>query len=354
MRDAQSLLEQLLSFGGERLTVELVQQQLGIASDDRTLDLLEALSRRDAAEALRIVEQTSSAGVQPTELLAGAMEFLRDAMTIAVKADVSPSLATPRQKPRLKAIAESWSLDTLLAALQILTEARGRLRGSPHGRILVEIAVMKVALLDDLGDLGEVVARLAALESGAPPVAPLEKKKLTPVEPAAVVRPPPEPAESRAEAAPTVPPRRCPRPSRRPANAGPGTSKPIAAAWPGWVVEPAARDRLEADPPRPRPRPGRTSSSSSRRPDTIGSSTPASGPTSGSRSSPPSASWLDRPVEIRFARPVEAKPPTAAPTRHPGAIARDDGIGDDPLVKLVVERFEARAVRVDVEDDSPG
>ena len=53
MRDAQSLLEQLLSFGGERLTVELVQQQLGIASDDRTLDLLDALSRRDAAEALR-------------------------------------------------------------------------------------------------------------------------------------------------------------------------------------------------------------------------------------------------------------------------------------------------------------
>ncbi len=62
MRDAQSLLEQLLSFGGERLTVELVQQQLGIASDDRTLDLLDALSRRDAAEAIRIVDQTASAG----------------------------------------------------------------------------------------------------------------------------------------------------------------------------------------------------------------------------------------------------------------------------------------------------
>ena len=184
MRDAQSLLEQLLSFGGERLTVELVQQQLGIASDDRTLDLLDALSRRDAAEAIRIVDQTASAGVQPTELLGGTLEFLRDAMTLAVKAEVTMLATSPRQKPRLREIAERWPLDTILAAMQVLDEARRRLRGSPHGRTLVEIAILRVARLDNLGELGDVVARLAALESGAPAVAPVEKKKLTPVEPA--------------------------------------------------------------------------------------------------------------------------------------------------------------------------
>ena len=176
MRDAQSLLEQLLSFGGERLTVELVQQQLGIASDDRTLDLLDALSRRDAAEAIRLVDQTASAGVQPTELLAGALEFLRDAMMVAVKADVALLAASPRQKPRLREIAERWSLDTLLAALQILAEARGRLRGSPHGRTLVEIAILRVARLDDLGELGEVVARLAAWSRGPRRSRPSKKK----------------------------------------------------------------------------------------------------------------------------------------------------------------------------------
>ena len=176
MRDAQSLLEQLLSFGGEKLTVELVQQQLGIASDDRTLDLLDALSRRDAAEAIRIVDQTASSGVQPTELLAGALDFLRDIMVVAVNPDLMMLAASPRQKPRLLEIAARWPLDTLLAALQILAEARGRLRGSPHGRTLVEIAILRVARLENLGELGEIVARLNAMESGAPPVARLEKK----------------------------------------------------------------------------------------------------------------------------------------------------------------------------------
>jgi len=349
MRDAQSLLEQLLSFGGERLTVELVQQQLGIASDDRTLDLLDALSRRDAAGSIRIVDQTSSAGVQPTELLAGAMEFLRDAMMIAVKAEVPFLAATPRQKPRLQAIADRWPLDTLLAALQILAEARGRLRGSPHGRTLVEIALMRVALLDNLGELGEVVARLAALESGAPPVAPLEKKKLTAAEPIPVPLGP-EPTSLPTPGDGPAGPEIEPEPSR-PVPMGWDLAA-IAAAWPGWatslpaelssklawlrpaslpaadvlVIEPVAGYNWVVD--------------ACERPDL--------------RSKIESAlrQWLDRALEIRFVRPAEAKAPT--PARHPAAAARDDGLRDEPIVKLVMELFEARAVRVEAEEEAGG
>ncbi len=339
MRDAQSLLEQLLSFGGERLTVELVQQQLGIASDDRTLGLLEALARRDAAEAFRIVDQTASAGVQPTELLAGAIEFLRDAMTLAVKAEVTLLATTPRQKPRLGALAESWPLDTLLAALQILAEARGRLRGSAHGRTLVEIALMKVARLDNLGDLGEVVARLAALESGAPPVAPLEKKKRTPAEPAEIERAPARPAPV---PEPEPPPRVGPPPWDVAA---------IGAAWPGWVM---------AQPPEI------ASKLTHLRPGSLDGPNllviePAAGynwvidacerPDLRLKIESALRSWLDRPVEVRFARPVELKPP--APTRHPGALAKADGLEDDPLVQLLVKHLEARAVRVEFEDEPP-
>ena len=343
MRDAQSLLEQLLSFGGERLTVELVQQQLGIASDDRTLDLLDALSRRDAAEAIRIVDQTASAGVQPTELLAGTLEFLRDAMTLAVKAPVAMLAAAPRQKPRLQAIVDRWSLDTLLAALQVLAEARGRLRGSQHGRTLVEIAILRVALLDNLGDLGEVVARLVALEVGAPPVSALEKKKLTSAGPVEV-SPVPTVDETqslapRSEAA-------LPRADR--STVLPGDFDSIAADWAAWAGThpPELSSKLVYLRPSSLPEPG------------VLVIEPLAGynwivdacERSDLRVKIESAirQWLDRPLVVQFTRLVEAQAP--APPRHPSAAARDDGLADDPFVKLLVERFEAKAVRVELDD----
>src|SRR5207253_11213503 len=49
MRDAQSLLDQLLAFGGDRLTADQVHQLLGTAGDDRVLELAAAVLDRNPA-----------------------------------------------------------------------------------------------------------------------------------------------------------------------------------------------------------------------------------------------------------------------------------------------------------------
>ena len=351
MRDAQSLLEQLLSFGGERLTVELVQQQLGIASDDRTLDLLDALSRRDASEAIRLVDQTSSAGVQPTELLGGALEFLRDVMMIAVQADVTMLATSPRQKPRLREIAGRWPLDSILAALQILAEARGRLRGSPHGRTLVEIAILRVARLDDLVELGVVVARLAAQEAGAPAVSAVEKKKLTPLEPPTIEETAPRRVEI-PEAPPSTPvetPREATPEPERPAPIARDLES-IAAGWSGWVASlpKELSSRLVHLRPTAFPEPG------------LLVIEPISGynnhvvdacerPDIRNKIESSLRQWLPGPIAIQFRKLVEAR--VSSPGRHPSAVAKGEGLQDDPIVKLILELFEARAVRVEVEED---
>src|SRR5262249_35709378 len=65
---------------------------------------------------------------------------------------------------------DRWPLDTILAALQILDTTRARLRGSPHGRLLVEMALVRIARLENLHDIGDLIARLTALEAGLPPI----------------------------------------------------------------------------------------------------------------------------------------------------------------------------------------
>ena len=178
MRDAQSLLEQILSYGGDALTAETVHKALGLAPDDQVLELIEALAHREPGRALILLDEAIGGGAQPADLLSEALEFLRDVMVLAAGGSPDLLASSPSTRDRLAEIAGRWPLDTLLAAIQILSEARGRLRGSPHVRLLVEFALCRVARLEDFAELGQVLGYLRAAE--IPPPDPEKKKRLGP------------------------------------------------------------------------------------------------------------------------------------------------------------------------------
>src|SRR5262249_61736784 len=69
MRDAQSLLDQLLAFGGERLTADQVHQLLGTANDDRVAALAAAVLGKDLPQALTLLNGFVDEGLQLGELL---------------------------------------------------------------------------------------------------------------------------------------------------------------------------------------------------------------------------------------------------------------------------------------------
>ena len=230
MRDAQSLLEQMLSYGGASLTEESVHRALGIAPDDRLLDLIDALADRDLARVLGLVESSVSSGVQAADLLTGTLGFLRDLMVTQVGPDVPLLYAAPSQKDRLRRAAERMPLDTTLAALQILSDAKGRLRFSPDSRFVVELALARVARLEDFAELGELIARL---DGGAAPV-----KKKSPDGPLARGSDVPERGTAPGRARPVAVPA-----SDR---GGPGREEP---APPNGDPQPVPPNRAEAGPP---------------------------------------------------------------------------------------------------------
>src|SRR5262249_3825787 len=82
MRDAQSLLDQLLAFGGERLTSEQVHQLLGTAHDDRVAELATAVLEKQATRALQLLGDAADRGLQLGELLDQLMEYWRDLMMV--------------------------------------------------------------------------------------------------------------------------------------------------------------------------------------------------------------------------------------------------------------------------------
>ncbi len=216
MRDAQSLLDQLLAFGSERLTADQVHQLLGTANDDRVLELAAAVLGHDGARALDLVGRAADAGLQLGELLDQLIAYWRDLMVLnCTGGEVAELSVAPRHRDTLAAQAAALKLDTVLAGLDVLAAARARMRNTNHGRVLLEMALVRLARLDDLLPVAQLAQWVAqgklAAGSPSPAAAPprptlaaqapeaVKKKSLTATEVA-----PPAPAGLSAETLPRI------------------------------------------------------------------------------------------------------------------------------------------------------
>jgi DNA polymerase-3 subunit gamma/tau len=157
MRDAQSLLDQLLAFGGERLTADQVHHLLGTAGDDRVAELAAAVLAHDPKQALDLLDEAVVSGLQLGELLDQLIAYWRDLMVVHCAGTEGRDLSVPtRLREALAKQAKALNLDTILAGLDVLSSAKARLRGSSHGRTLVEMALVRLGRLDDLVPLAQL------------------------------------------------------------------------------------------------------------------------------------------------------------------------------------------------------
>jgi DNA polymerase-3 subunit gamma/tau len=161
MRDSQSLLEQLLAIGSERITAADVYGLLGIAPAERLGGLVRHLANRDAPAALAELDATIQSGVEVGLFLDQLVGYFRDVMALAVGCKADQLLyALPSQANEVAEIGRQLGLATVLAIGQILDQASARMRVSMHGRTLVEMAIVRICQLGELDDLASLVAEL--------------------------------------------------------------------------------------------------------------------------------------------------------------------------------------------------
>jgi DNA polymerase-3 subunit gamma/tau len=161
MRDSQSLLEQLLSFGGEHLTVADVHALLGTAADTRLSDLANHLISRDAAGAISDLDAALSEGVDVGQLLEQLLGYFRDCMVTAVGCGPDSFLhARASQGEQIAAAGRTLGLETILGVMQIIDHTLGRLRYSTQGRMLAELALVRICNLENLEELPGLIAQL--------------------------------------------------------------------------------------------------------------------------------------------------------------------------------------------------
>lgn len=229
MRDSQSLFDQLLAFGGKVIGPADVHRLLGTAPDERLVDLGAALLGRERARVLEQLEASLQGGVQVGELTDQMLAYFRDLMVLACGAGDALLLSVDdEQRKVLAKQAAAAGLQTILAALQILAETKNRMKGASYSRVLLELALVRIATLDQLDQLADLIGQLRQ-GKGGPGVAAAPSVART-TSPAANLAPAYR-DRTGASQAPSVPPlpsrgeSRDVLPSRPPADADPNLSE---------------------------------------------------------------------------------------------------------------------------------
>jgi DNA polymerase III subunit gamma/tau len=168
MRDAQKMLDQVVTLGAEGETIEVadVARLLGAFTTERVERLLGAISRGEAAPLLAEVSSHAIEGGQTTTFIDELTDALRAALYVQTCGKDSPLLDDFGYQPSsLVEVSEALSAEGLLLALAYLVEAEQKLKLAREPRVLLEVVLVRLARARELRPLGEVLERLERLEA---------------------------------------------------------------------------------------------------------------------------------------------------------------------------------------------
>jgi DNA polymerase-3 subunit gamma/tau len=303
MRDAQSMLDQLVAFCGDHVTEENVLDVFGFTSREKVAALTKSLLARDTPAALALIQKEAESGRELSQLLGELIGCLR-ALLIAKLDPAADGEGIPADLwEGLLADAAKYPPDRILAAIDVFAETEGRMKWATSKRLHFELGVIKS--IQTLGEvrIADVIRTLTRgadlLSSGAPAANAAPQPEPTAVasapqepappakqpEPAPVAAPPPQQA-AQPEPTPTPAPEPAPKAKSKPAVTG-------LAAFDSLIA--AAPEVSEAPPP---------------------------------AEAPP---WKDESKE-----PAAPKPEPAAP--------ETDTFHSDPLINAALEKFAGKVI----------
>jgi len=160
MRDALSLFDRVVAFTGEELTLEATRKVLGIPEDRLYGQLLKHLIAHDTAGCFSSLEEVYHQGLEISEFLAGLGEYLRDVL-FSRQEGITPVMLGVGEA-RFRDLRQS-ALDILdgdlLRYAKIVSDLLYGLKTAPHPRLWVELGLARMAALDKVVNLSQLLGQ---------------------------------------------------------------------------------------------------------------------------------------------------------------------------------------------------
>lgn len=162
VRDALSLLDQVLSFSGDAVRLEDVRRMLGLVEEEKFLEFFSVALAGDRAAVFPFVQALLDEGYDLAEFARGLGEALRLLLAIRLDPGAAPPELPEETRQAFSDVAEQFQVEELLRMLAATAdfEASGRFRRSSQPRIQLEVLLLRLASLEASIGIDELLGLL--------------------------------------------------------------------------------------------------------------------------------------------------------------------------------------------------
>ncbi len=206
MRDAESTLDQLISFCGGRIVEADVLSMFGLAARAQLLDLAGAILVSDSGAILRQLDALAKSGKDLGRLLSDLLNHFRNLLLFLVgRGDTTLLEVSEAELSALREQSSKVDAEALTRVMEVLSGAEGRIRDVASKRIFLEVTLLKAAQAREAIPLDGVLRQLRTLRDQAGPSSQSAAPAISAQAPAAVPTVVP-PAPVRSNPVPPPPP----------------------------------------------------------------------------------------------------------------------------------------------------
>jgi DNA polymerase-3 subunit gamma/tau len=164
MRDAESLLDQVISYTGSKVQDRHITDILGIIDRSLLFETSQAILNGSVKRCMEIVDQIYNYGYDMKEFYRGLMDQFRNLLVSLVAPDETLLDMIDRDREELRSQADQAGAEKLQHILNLLIAREENLRQASHPRLVLETVMIKLCQLGEYLSFDELLRKIEVLE----------------------------------------------------------------------------------------------------------------------------------------------------------------------------------------------
>ncbi|MBT8779139.1 DNA polymerase III subunit gamma/tau [Akkermansia muciniphila] len=192
MRDAQSMLDQLVSFCGNQIEEEQVLHIFGMTSRETVAHALALILNKELPSLLHLLHEQAEAGRDMGQFLSEIISAVREILVSKVDPEASFDSLPEASKEELAGLVKRTQTDKILRLVEVLAETEDKMRWSTNKRLHLEMGLIKAVHALAEASISDIIMALEGAPLAASTQAPADRQEQK-APAAAATAPAPEP-----------------------------------------------------------------------------------------------------------------------------------------------------------------